>query len=286
MRSDTENLPIDQPARCFLRSESRNGLPGTGRTLVLFFAALALLACGSTSSARAETMSYSIGISSSYDMLTNPSSAAARQEVAGQSAHVFWVCSDAPVVDITNTGSASITDLTLTLKVPYDVIEALKVMSPNSGATPVGPFASNVYGGPSTSLEIAIPGGLATGKSLIFALELGPTLGYSSPTWNPGYSNGLFDSADAGLNAEISVTYSSPGDAPTTLYSTLPPLATFDVTDAVTTCCDLTTTVGTTSPPQTGPTVPEPSSIVSLAGMGFLGIVLCFRHHRKSAADK
>ncbi len=282
MASDTENLSIGQPRRCFLRSDSRNNLPSSGLALVPFIAAFTLLAFGSLDSARAETMTYSIGISSSYDMLTNPDSAAARQEVAGQSAHVYWVASDAPVVDITNTGTASITDLTLTLKVPYDVIEALKIMSPASGATPVGAFATNVYGGPSTSLEIAIPAGLATGKSLIFALELGPTLGYSSSTWNPGYSNGLFDSADAGLNAEISVTYSSPGDAPTTLYSTLPPLATFDVTDSVTTCCNLTTTVGMTSPPQT----PEPSSLMSLAGIGLLGLVLCFRHHRKSPSGK
>jgi hypothetical protein len=241
-------------------------------------ALLAVLVAWSPGAVRGETMSYNISISSSYAMLQSPNSAMSEQEVAGQSAHVYWVCSDSPVVEITNTGTSGITNLTLTLNQPNDVIEALKIMSPTTGATAEGVGAGGFYATPTTSLDISLAGaGLATGKSLIFALELGPTKGYSSSTWVPGYQNGMFDSADPGLNAGITVTYASPGDAPTTLDYTLPPIADLSVVDSVTTCCNLTTTLltGTLTP-----IVPEPSSIVALAGMGGLGLLICLRRRR------
>ena len=151
----------------------------------------AFLMAPAVRSARADTMSYSIDISSSLQLLESPNNASTRLQVSQQSGLVDRVGMNNPFVELTNTSTtADITDVQLTLNDPESVIEALKILSKDGTAT--GQFATNVYGGPATTIDISLATPLAPGQSLLWAMELAPVNGYTNTGWTPGYDNILF----------------------------------------------------------------------------------------------
>ena len=84
------------------------------------------------------------------------------------------------------------------------------MLSPDG--TPTGAFATNVYGGPATSIDISLGTPLAPGQSVIWAMELAPVNGYTNASWVPGYQNILFPGSNPipGTNASIMCRISIP----------------------------------------------------------------------------
>jgi hypothetical protein len=270
----------------FAIAPSRSAQRRLGRKICLAFAAAALMLPASRS-AHADTDSYSIDIASSLQLLESPSNASVQKQVSEQSALVDRVANNNPVLELTNTSTTSdITNVQLTLNDPESVIEALKVLSTDGTAT--GAFATNVYGGPATTVDISLSTPLAPGQSLLWAMELAPVKGYADTGWTPGYENILFPGSNPipGTNASFTVTYTDPMNSdPTTSTTVLPDLATFDPTVTVepTAICSSScgssigtaTTLYTLGVPTTttNPSVPEPSSVVLLV-VGCLPLVV------------
>ena len=111
----------------------------------------------------------------SLALLEAPDDPNVQLEVAGSNSHQFWVQNNNPVVEITNTSTtADISNLSLAIQNTPDIISALKVISGPNGAVPEGSFATNIYGGPATSIDISMAATpLAPGQSLIFMPGLG-----------------------------------------------------------------------------------------------------------------
>jgi hypothetical protein len=238
-------------------------------------------------------MSYSIDISSSLQLMEAPNNASAQLQVSDQSALVDRVASNSPIVELTNTSTTSdISNVQLTLNDPESTIEALKVLS--ADGTPTGAFATNEYGGPATTIDIALATPLAPGQSVLWAMELAPINGYTDTGWTPGYENILFPGSNPipGTNASVQVTYVDPvSGTPTTSSAVLPSLTSFDdaVTVDPTTVCSSTGTAtslytlgvpSTTTPP---PPVPEPTSMVLMALGGLPLAVRAWRKRRQAA---
>lgn len=240
--------------------------------------------------AHADTMSYSIDISSSLQLMEAPNNASTQLQVSQQSGLVDRVASNNPILELTNTSTTSdISDVQLTLNDPESVIEALKVLSPDGTAT--GAFATNVYGGPATTIDISLATPLAPGQSVLWAMELAPINGYTNTGWTPGYQNILFPGSNPipGTNASIQVTYLDPVSGnPTVSTQVMPNLSVFDpaVTVDPTTNCSSTgtvTTLYTLGVPPTNP-VPEPSSVLLLA-LGCLPLAVRAWRKRRQAAS-
>jgi len=243
--------------------------------------------------ARADSMSYSIDISSSLQLIEAPNSSSAQSQVSQQSGLVDRVANNNPFVEITNTSTtADITNIQLTLNDPESVIEALKVLS--SDGTPTGAFATNVYGGPATSIDISLGTPLAPGQSVLWTMELAPVNGYSNTGWTPGYQNILFPGSNPipGTNASIAVTYLDPSTSNTTNSpSVLPDLDTFDddmTVDPATTCCSTGTptslySLDVPSGSVTPTSTPEPESIMLMV-LGGVPLAVHVWRKRKRAA--
>jgi len=253
--------------------------------------AAAALTISASRSAFADTMSYSIDISSSLQLLEAPNNASTKLQVSEQSALVDRMASNSPFIELTNTSTTSdISNVQLMLNDPESTIEALKVLSPDG--TPTGAFATNEFGGPATTIDIALATPLAPGQSVLWAMLLAPVNGYTDTGWTPGYENILFPGSNPipGTNASIQVTYVDPVSGnPTTSSAVLPSLTSFDnaVTVDPTTVCSSTgtaTSLYTLGVPSTPTTpVPEPTSLVLMALGGLPLAVRAWRKRRQAA---
>jgi hypothetical protein len=258
---------------------------------ICLLAIVAAAFASATPAVRADTMSYSIDVSSSLALTESPTNPSVQLQVSDQSALVDRVADNNPVVELTNTSTtADISSVQLTLNDPESVIEAVKVLSSDGTAT--GAFANNVYGGPATSLDIALATPLAPGQSILWEMELAPVNGYGSAGWTPGYQNILFPGSNPvpGTNASFDVTYTDPTTGtPTSSSYVLPDLSSFDpaVTVQPTTVCSSTGTATglfTLSVPSTTPTpTPEPGTIV-LMGIGLVPLAVRVWRKRRQPA--
>ncbi len=205
-----------------------------------------------------------------------------------QTGLVDRVASNNPIIDVTNTSTSdTISSIQLNLNDPESVIEAMKVLGPDGVAT--GPFATNFYAGPATSIDISFPTPLAPGQSVMWAVELAPVNGFTNIGWTPGYENIFWptDNAIPGTNASLTVTYNQPDGDPvvTNVLPDLPAMTNLVTVDPSTSCSNsgTPTSLVTTNFTTTTPT-PEPGSIILLVLCGIPLAVHAWRKRRLATA--
>ena len=270
-------------------ANTNNAKPGALRLPVRVAIATALATAWFTLAApavRAVSVSYDFSISSNYSLLMSPQSSSAQSQVSQMSSGVVKTANNNPVIMITNTSStAEISDVMMTITDPDSVYNALKLLQNPLGATPGAPFTNNVWGGSTTTINIALPNALAPNQSLVFAVNLGPVGGFPNPSWVPGYEN-IFFNQPSDMNAQVAVTYFDPA-SPTntqTLNSVLPNLTAMDpMATVMSSCCSTPSTSVFQTSFGTTP-VPEPSSMLLVAlGALTLGMPVWRRYKRSSS---
>jgi hypothetical protein len=234
--------------------------------------------------ARAVTVSYDFSISSNYSLLVNPQSSSAQGQVKQLGSGAVNTANNNPVIMITNTSAtAEISNFMMTITDPNSVYNALKLLQNPLGATPGAPFTNNVWGGPTKTIDIALPTALAPNQSLVFAVNLGPVGGFPNPSWVPGYQN-IFFNQPSNMNAQLAVMFFDPASPSNvqTFNSVLPPLTEMDPMITVTSACCSTPP---TSVFQTSFVVPEPTS-AALVALGSLPLGMLVWRKRNRAEMK